>query len=204
MKPIFLASQSERRSMLLLQLGLQFETILPQIQETPISTGSDTEIVQIVQSNALRKAQSLLNSVNEGIIISGDTLIVTGNNQVLGKPQTQDEAFQMLQSLVGTWHRIISAVAVVDAITKNSLVRHLWTRIKFRNVTDDEIRHYVSTMEPLGKAGGYAIQGKGGFLVDRVEGSYTSVIGLPLELVIDLLDEFGVKIWQHWSTLEFE
>lgn len=200
MKRIFLASQSKRRSTLLLQLGLRFETILPQIQETVISTGSDTKIVEIVQSNALRKAQSLLNSVSEGLIISGDTLVVTKGNRILGKPQTHDEAIQMLLSLVDTWHRIISAVAVIDVITRNSLVRHLWTRIRFRKVSDEAIRQYVSTKEPFGKAGGYAIQGKGGFLVDRVEGSYTSVIGLPLELVIELLDEFGVKIWQYWST----
>ncbi|MFW9985134.1 MAG: Maf family protein [Candidatus Odinarchaeota archaeon] len=200
MKRIFLASQSKRRSTLLLQLGLRFETILPQIQETVISTGSDTKIVEIVQSNALRKAQSLLNSVSEGLIISGDTLVVTEDNRILGKPQTHDEAIQMLLSLVDTWHRIISAVAVIDVITRNSLVRHLWTRIRFRKVSDEAIRQYVSTKEPFGKAGGYAIQGKGGFLVDRVEGSYTSVIGLPLELVIELLDEFGVKIWQYWST----
>ncbi|MFX1491605.1 MAG: Maf family protein [Promethearchaeota archaeon] len=200
MKRIFLASQSKRRSTLLLQLGLRFETILPQIQETVISTGSDTKIVEIVQSNALRKAQSLLNSVSEGLIISGDTLVVTEDNRILGKPQTHDEAIQMLLSLVDTWHRIISAVAVIDVITRNSLVRHLWTRIRFRKVSDEAIRQYVSTKEPFGKAGGYAIQGKGGFLVDQVEGSYTSVIGLPLELVIELLDEFGVKIWQYWST----
>lgn len=200
MKRIFLASQSKRRSTLLLQLGLRFETILPQIQETVISTGSDTKIVEIVQSNALRKAQSLLNSVSEGLIISCDTLVVTEDNRILGKPQTHDEAIQMLLSLVDTWHRIISAVAVIDVITRNSLVRHLWTQIRFRKVSDEAIRQYVSTKEPFGKAGGYAIQGKGGFLVDQVEGSYTSVIGLPLELVIELLDEFGVKIWQYWST----
>ncbi|MFX1540689.1 MAG: Maf family protein, partial [Promethearchaeota archaeon] len=165
MKRIFLASQSKRRSTLLLQLGLRFETILPQIQETVISTGSDTKIVEIVQSNALRKAQSLLNSVSEGLIISGDTLVVTEDNRILGKPQTHDEAIQMLLSLVDTWHRIISAVAVIDVITRNSLVRHLWTRIRFRKVSDEAIRQYVSTKEPFGKAGGYAIQGKGGFLV---------------------------------------
>jgi septum formation protein len=199
MKLLFLASNSERRSTLLTQLGLQFQVISPTVKEIEISAGTDAQVIQTVENNALRKAQSV-RLTQDGLIISGDTLVVTRDNQVLGKPQTGEEAFDMLQQLNGTWHRVISAVAIVDTTTENSSVSHIWSRVRFHNIPPDVIRQYVSTAEPLGKAGGYAIQGLGGFLVEKVEGSFTAVVGMPFEILVPLLSEFDVQIWHYWKS----
>jgi septum formation protein len=199
MKLLFLASNSERRSSLLTQLGLQFQVLSPTVEELEISAGTDAQIIKTVEENALRKAQSV-QSTQDGLIISGDTLVVTRDNQVLGKPQTDEEAFDMLQQLNGTWHRVISAVAVIDTTTENSSVSHIWSRVHFHNLSPEVIRQYISTNEPIGKAGGYAIQGLGGFLVEEVEGSFTAVVGMPFELLVPLLSEFGVQIWHYWKS----
>ena len=199
MKLLFLASNSERRSTLLTQLGLQFQVFSPTVKEIEISAGTDAQIIQTVEKNALRKAQSV-RLTQDGLIISGDTLVVTRNNQVLGKPQTGEEAFEMLQQLNGTWHRVISEVAIVDTTTENSSVSHIWSRVRFHNIPPDVIRQYVSTAEPLGKAGGYAIQGLGGFPVEKVEGSFTAVVGMPFEILVPLLSEFDVQIWHYWKS----
>jgi len=199
MKLLFLASKSQRRSSLLTQLGLQFQVLYPTVEETEISAGTDAQIIKVVQDNALRKAQSV-KSTQDGLIISGDTLVVTKDNQVLGKPQTDEEAIEMLQQLNGTWHRVISAVAVVDTTTEKSSVSHIWSRVCFHNIPLEVIRQYVSTAEPIGKAGGYAIQGLGGFLVENVEGSFTAVVGMPFEILVPLLSEFDTQIWQYWKS----
>lgn len=199
MKLLFLASNSQRRSSLLTQLGLQFQVLSPTVEETEISAGTDAQIIKVVQDNALRKAQSV-KSTQDGLIISGDTLVVTRDNQVLGKPQTDDEAIEMLQQLSGTWHRVISAVAVIDTTTEKSSVSHIWSRVCFHTIPLEVIQQYVSTTEPIGKAGGYAIQGLGGFLVEKVEGSFTAVVGMPFEILVPLLSEFDVQIWHYWKS----
>lgn len=199
MKLLFLASNSERRSALLTQLGLHFQVLSPTVEELEISAGTDAQIIKAVEENALRKAQSV-QSTQDGLIISGDTLVVTRDNQVLGKPQTDEEAFDMLQQLNGTWHRVISAVAVIDTTTEKSLVSHIWSRVRFHNMPHEVIRQYISTDEPIGKAGGYAIQGLGGFLVEEVEGSFTAVVGMPFEILVPLLSGFDVQIWHYWKS----
>ncbi len=198
MKPLFLVSNSPRRASLLKQLGLQFEIQMPKSKEAVIQTGTDKDIVKTVRENALQKALSILPMIQQGLLISGDTLIVTEGNQILGKPKTSEEAFQMLMSLVGTTHRVISAVAVVDAMTTKSKVNHLWTQISFRKASFEELHCYIATKEPLRKAGGYAIQGKGGFLVEQIKGSYTAAMGLPVEILIPLLKQFGVSPTHYW------
>jgi len=193
MKPIFLASNSPRRATLLSQLGLRFEVRVPHAQEIVLESGSDKDIIHAVCENALQKALSILSVTDEGLIIGGDTLVVTNDSKVLGKPITNDEALHMLYTLVGKTHRVISAVAIVDAKTREAKVGHRWTRVTFRTPSEEELQQYVHSQEPLGKAGGYAIQGKGGVLVESIEGSYTGVVGLPIELVVLFLAHFGFQ-----------
>ena len=199
MKPIFLASKSKRRVNILIQLGLQFQILTPTHQENILRHGTDSEIIETVTANALQKARSLTGSLKEGLIVGGDTLVVTKDNHILGKPESTEDAFRMLQKLTGTWHRVVSAVAIIEANSGKYRTNHIWTRVYFRKVSEEAIRHYSSTKEPLDKAGGYAIQGKGGFLVEKIEGSYTNVIGLPVEILLPLLEEFEVKLWQYWD-----
>ncbi|MHA2405710.1 MAG: Maf family protein [Candidatus Hermodarchaeia archaeon] len=197
MIPLFLASKSSRRAALLKHLGLTFEIHTPHGVEKTLKTGSDDDIINVVCHNALQKAFSVLPSIDNGFIIGGDTLVVTDTNLVLGKPKTSDEALQMLQGLAGKQHRVISAVAIVDASSKAKRVGYKWTTVTFRKISDDELRKYVLTQEPIGKAGGYAIQGKGGALVESINGSYTAVIGLPIELVVSFLSHFGLQPNQY-------
>lgn len=198
MKPIFLASHSSRRASLLSQLGLKFQVLTPFVEETKVFGTTEAEIIQQTKQNALHKAESVQEMVGEGVIISGDTVIVTQNLQVLGKPATSADALAMLKQLVGTWHRVLSAVVIASANLAQVTVDHAWTTVSFRQVPLKILHHYIATKEPLGKAGGYAIQGKGGFLVTRIMGSPSAVIGLPLELVVSLLSKHGIEIWQYW------
>jgi septum formation protein len=197
MIPLFLASKSPRRAALLKHLGLTFEIRTPRSQEKTLRSGTDNEIVDTVCHNALQKVLSILPTINIGLVIGGDTLVVTEANLVLGKPKTSDEAFQMLQGLSDKQHRVISAVAIVDASSKAKRIGHKWTKVTFRKASDGELQKYVLTQEPIGKAGGYAIQGKGGTLVESIEGSYTAVIGMPVELVVSFLAHFGLQPNQY-------
>ncbi|MFX1318888.1 MAG: Maf family protein [Promethearchaeota archaeon] len=199
-EPLFLASNSPRRAKLLTQLGFEFTVCSPQNQEMYLKQGSDDEIVKLANENALQKALSVLPTIEQGIILSGDTLVVTDDNMVLGKPKSPEEALSMLQKLVGRTHRVISAVAVVEVTKKKTRQGHVWAKVTFQHASEQALNEYVLTREPLGKAGGYAIQGKGAFLVKEIEGSYTSVIGLPVELVLSLLSEFGITPHSNSSS----
>ncbi|MFW9934050.1 MAG: Maf family protein [Candidatus Thorarchaeota archaeon] len=194
MKPLFLASNSPRRATVLSQLGLEFTVLKPFYKEIILESGSDDEIVNITGQNALQKALSVRSIINHGLIISGDTLVVTDQNKILGKPKTPDEAFQMLHQLVGRTHRVISAVAIVDVVTEKSKTDYVWTKVTFHSLSDADLHQYLRTEESLGKAGGYAIQGKGRLLVKSIEGSYTAVVGLPIEVVVSLLRHFGIQL----------
>ena len=199
MKPLFLASQSPRRAQLLSQLGLEFQVLKPSIEETNVLGLTEEEIIKQTEQNALLKGESVLNMIDEGIVISGDTVIMTQDHQVLGKPITPAMALTMLKQLAGTWHRVLSAVAVISTEPYQATVDHVWTTVTFRETSLDVLKKYIATTEPLGKAGGYAIQGKGAFLVTQISGSPSAVIGLPLELVVELLQIHGIKIWQCWT-----
>jgi septum formation protein len=194
---LFLASKSPRRAALLQHLGLTFEIRTPRSKEKIIRSGSDNEIVDTVRYNALQKVFSILPTIENGLVIGGDTLVVTETNLVLGQPKTSDEALQMLQGLSGKSHRVISAVAIVDASSKAKRIGHKWTKVTFRKTSDDELQKYILTKESIGKAGGYAIQGKGGTLVESIEGSFTAVIGMPVELVVSFLAHFGLQPNQY-------
>jgi septum formation protein len=206
MPQLFLASASPRRAALLTQLGISFQVVTPTVEEAENTEGSIRTIGRLVVANALGKAKSVAAHVQEGLVIAGDTVVLTNKGRSLGKPETPENALAMLRQLVGTWHRVLSAVAVVDAATRKSRARLASARVRFRQVSDTDLRHYVETGEPLDKAGAYAIQGLGSFLVERVTGSYTAVVGFPVELVVDLLTEFGFFLPDHWvkSSLQRE
>jgi len=199
MPPLYLASASPRRAALLSQLGVPFQVIAPKAEEAHATGGPVRIVGRVVLANALRKAKVVAAQVAEGLVIAGDTLVLTDKGKGLGKPQTAEKAMTMLRQLVGTWHRVLSGVAIVDARTRKSRVRLASARVWFRPTPETALRRYVATGEPLDKAGAYAIQGLGSFLVARVSGSYTAVIGFPLELVVTLLEDFGFVVPDHWA-----
>jgi len=198
MPSLYLASASPRRAALLAQLGVRFQVVPPTVQETEIVEGSVYTVGRVVKANALSKARSVSLQLAEGLVIAGDTVVLTNEGKSLGKPQTPENALAMLRQLVGTWHRVLSAVAVVDVATGKSRTRLASARVWFRPAPDADLHRYVDAGEPLDKAGAYAIQGLGAFLVDRVSGSYTAVVGFPMELIVRLLAEFGFSLPDHW------
>jgi len=150
-------------------------------------------LTDAVAGLALRKAQAVAGRLSRGVVLGADTVVVI-DGTALGKPADAAEAAAMLRRLRGRQHEVITGVAVVDAATGREASAAVVTRVLMAAYTDADIDAYVSTGEPLDKAGAYAIQDRGGTLVDGFVGSYTNIIGLPLEETRRLLERFGVAV----------
>ncbi len=187
---IILASASPRRKELLRQIGIVF-TSAPASVDERILPGETPEAYAV--RVALDKARTAATRAGEGIVIAADTIVVL-NETILGKPADARDAERMLSLLSGRVHRVITGLVVLDAETGTVLTGAGDTRVWFRTLTGSEIAAYVKTGEPLDKAGAYGIQGKGALLVDRIEGCYFNVVGLPLSLLGEMLGKFGVNV----------
>lgn len=178
---VILASRSPRRVELLSQLGVKFEVLPADIDESPIG---NEKAVQYVERLAREKAR-VVAAKRDGIVLGADTTVEI-DNEIFGQPIDQDDAKRMLRRLSGRTHEVHTAVAVVkNGVTRSVVVT---TRVCFVPVTDELLTWYLQTNEWQGKAGAYAIQGLGGTLVDFVRGSYSNVVGLPLRQTADLLN----------------
>jgi septum formation protein len=187
---IILASNSPRRKGLLTQIGLSF-TVAPADVDESVLPGESPEAYAV--RVALDKARIAAERAGEGIVIAADTIVVVGDI-ILGKPSGPADARRMLSMLSGRGHEVITGLAVVDAATGRFTVRTSATQVWFRELSDREIASYVATGEPLDKAGAYGIQERGALLVERIEGCYSNVVGLPLSLLGEMLREFGVSL----------
>jgi len=187
---IILASNSPRRKELLTQIGLTF-TVAPADADESVLPGElpETYAVRV----ALDKARIAAERAEEGIVIAADTIVAIGDT-ILGKPIDAHEAENMLALLAGKEHRVVTALAVIDAATARITTRLSVTKVWFRELSGREIAAYVATGEPLDKAGAYGIQERGALLVERIEGCYSNVVGLPLSLLGEMLREFGVDL----------
>jgi septum formation protein len=150
-------------------------------------------LADAVAALALAKAHAVARRVGEGVILGADTVVVV-DGEALGKPVDPADARAMLRRLQGREHEVITGVAVVDARTGRSGARAVVSRVRMAEYGEPEIERYVATGEPLDKAGAYAIQGQGGALVAGLEGSFSNVVGLPLEETAGLLAAFGVAV----------
>jgi nucleoside triphosphate pyrophosphatase len=187
--PLLLASASPRRKQLLRQIGIPFRTITNRVREDNLSR----DPLRNARLLAEAKAHAVVEKFEGSWILGADTIVVLGR-VVLGKPADEDEAFAMLRQLSGREHRVITGFCLVASDAKTSYSEAVVTRVTFRVLTKKEILGYVATGEPFGKAGGYAIQGIGAFLVKGISGSYTNVVGLPLcALVSALLANGAIK-----------
>lgn len=185
-----LASASPRRRELLEGLGLRFEVRPAKIDE---STGSGESAHAYVQRLAVEKARSIAARNPEALVLGADTVVVL-DREILGKPKDPSEAKQMLRRLSGRAHTVLTAIAVCGPIEEATVVS---TRVQFRTLGDEEIDWYVKTKEPFDKAGAYAIQGIGSFLVQQIEGSFSNVVGLPLAETLQMLGRAGMEF--PWS-----
>ncbi len=186
---IVLASASPRRRELLAQVGITFQVVPSEADETLLA--GETPESHVVRLSC-DKAMEVAGRPHQGgrWFIGSDTVVVR-DGAILGKPADADEAASMLASLSGRSHRVISGYAVHDRRSGRTLSAAVATRVFFKNLTRREIEGYIATGEPFDKAGAYAIQGVGAFMIPRIEGSYTNVVGLPLCAVISALEELG-------------
>jgi septum formation protein len=190
---LILASASPRRRDLLAACHIPFEIIPSLIDEHPLPGESPPAYVRRL---ALAKAESVAQGRPEAVVLGADTT-VTIDGLILAKPESHDEARQMLHRLCGREHEILTGVAVVAGETAGcvgdrSAQTMVASRVLMRQFTPATVEWYIATGEPMDKAGAYAVQGLGGALVERVEGSYTNVVGLPLGETLALLRRFGI------------
>lgn len=186
---IVLASASPRRSELLAQVGVRFQVIPSDTDEVLLGEETaEAHAVRLSRDKALEVARRP--TVVGRWFIGSDTVVVL-DDAILGKPADRAAARAMLKSLSGRGHRVISGYAVHDRVSGRTISAAVITQVFFKELTHREIEGYIATGEPFDKAGAYAIQGIGSFMVPRIEGSYTNVVGLPLCEVIAALEELG-------------
>jgi septum formation protein len=185
---LILASESPRRRYLLEQAGLSFSVIPSSFDESSVPMQSPEIYVKIL---AEAKAGKISDAYPESWVIGADTVVVIGD-AVLGKPDSKAEARSMLKRLSGQVHRVFTGYAIYCKAKNVKFSETVKTDVLFKNLTDQEIEWYIHTKEPFDKAGAYAIQGLGTFLVKSVSGSYTNVVGLPVCEVIEFLIKNGV------------
>jgi septum formation protein len=189
---IILASASPRRSELLKQVGFEFEIIPSQADEREIAGESPEEHVIRLSLDKAREV-STRDDIDGRWVIGSDTIVLR-DTEILGKPADKEDAARMLRSLSGRTHQVLSGYAILDRGTGENRTAAVTTRVTFRSLTDAEITGYIATGEPTDKAGSYAIQGLGAFMVSRIEGSYSNVVGLPLCEVVQALETLGAPV----------
>lgn len=189
-EPIILASASPRRKELLCQARIPFKIRPSDVDEAVEMTGSPAEKAEML---AYYKALDVAKKTPAGIVLGADTIVVL-DDVIFGKPVDDSNAFFMLSSLSGREHSVITGLALIDSAKGIVKKGHELTRVRFAKLTSEEIRYYISTGEPEGKAGAYAVQGIGAMLVENIQGCYTNVVGLPLMKLRKILEEFGIYV----------
>jgi septum formation protein len=188
--PLILASTSPRRRELLALLGIPFDVKSPSFEERLVAA---CPAIEQVQSFAQGKAQSIAGQEPEAIIVGSDTVIEV-DHDVLGKPDDLAEARAMLRRLAGRDHHVRTAVALVCSTRAINVVALSTAVVRMKRFEERVHERYLATGESLGKAGAYSIQGRGGDLVDSIDGDFPTVVGLPLRLVAQLLTQAGVRV----------
>ena len=185
-----LASASPRRAEILKTLGVDFETVAPNVVEEQLDGEPPSDFVTRA---ARARVASVAAAVDSGFVVGADTVVVI-DGRPLGKPKSPEAAREMLRSLSGRWHAVMTGLAVRDVETSREVAEHDKTLVRFRDLTDEEIDDYVATDEPLDKAGAYGIQGRGMLFVEEIAGSYHNVVGLPATLLQRLVRRLGASL----------
>lgn len=189
-KKIVLASASPRRKELLEKLGFEF-TVEASNSDEAVRPGVEPH--ELAESLSREKASMVGRNHRNALVIAADTFILL-DDMVLGKPASETEARDMLQRITGRQHSVITGFTILDTASNKAISESVETRVYMRKLTLKEIDAYVKTGEPLDKAGAYAIQGLGSVIVERIEGDYFNVIGLPLSALTESLKEFGIYV----------
>lgn len=196
MKKIILASASPRRKLLLEQIDIPFEIIESEIAEDVPNSPYDG-----VKALACKKAYAVANTLKEPAIIIGADTMIAFKGKLLGKPGDNLAALENLRKLQGNKHTVYTGVCVIVKESNGEMSEYTFvddTDVYMRNMSDDEILMFLNTKEYMDKAGGYAIQGKGALMIERIDGDYNTVVGLPLTKLYLLFKKIGINIEDYW------
>ncbi|MCP4715013.1 MAG: septum formation protein Maf [Deltaproteobacteria bacterium] len=194
MQRLVLASTSPRRVRMLKRLGVEFEQIASCFCE-PAHDGR-TSAAEYVQANARGKADRVAAQVTSGLVIGCDTIVVY-RRRVLGKPATRSDAREYLRLLRGKTHAVYSGLCIIDADSGVVCCDYEKTLVRFRGISDAELDSYLAAINPMDKAGAYAIQGAGAIIVSGISGCYYNVVGFPLAKLEQLLELCGVSLFDY-------
>lgn len=189
---IVLASKSPRRREILSNIGMKFDIMECDVDETICGTSMKPE--DVVKSLALRKAEYAAKKIDcDAYIIGADTIVVL-DSKIMGKPKDKENAAKMLRCLSGRWHNVYSGICVMNSRSGEYYTDFESTAVKIKELSDSEIHRYVESGEPMDKAGSYAIQGIGGLIVERIDGCYFNVVGLPVFKLSRLMEKFNINL----------
>lgn len=186
---LVLASNSPRRGELLAQAGIEFEIVPPEVAER---SDPNFALSELTTWNAVRKGLAVARAYPGRVVLAADTLVAL-DGKVIGKPNDLEGAVRILQELSGRVHQVCSAVFVGHLARGRTGVFQEISHVRFKRLGQTAIRKYVARVNPLDKAGGYAAQGHGADIIEQIEGSYTNVVGLPMERTLPLLARFGIR-----------
>ncbi len=187
---LVLASVSPRRASLLREYGYVFDVLKPPLDE-PAVPAEGILPAQFAEALSYYKARSVAERVDQGVILAGDTVVAVGN-VLFGKPADRVDARRILEHLSGTTHQVITGITLINAATGDRVIEHDATAVTMKPLATHEVEAYLDTDAWQGKAGAYGIQDRGDAFVTHTDGSFTNVVGLPMELVSDLLEQWGI------------
>lgn len=190
MRKIILASSSPRRAEILENLGIAFDIIPSDYDEPKVNKSPEELVCYYAKNKALNVA---CKSKEDDIIIAADT-IVTIDDTIIGKPKSKEDAFNILSRLSGKEHNVITGIYIICSKAGLYHGDYEKTKVFFKNLSHREIWDYINTEEPMDKAGAYGIQGLGGLFVEKIEGNYYNVVGLPINKIYSVLRDWGVNL----------
>jgi septum formation protein len=194
MRQIILASSSPRRKKFFTDLFGNNFTVHPSSYEENNDLNMPPE--KLTEKHAIGKARNVAKHYRTGVVIAADAFVVL-NNEILGKPKDEKDAFNMLKEQSGQWTKVISGLAVIDIDNRKEYIEHETTKVLMAKMTDDEIIDYIKTKDPMDKAGAFGIQDRGTIFVEKIEGCYSNVVGLPLPRLHKILRKTGIKIFDY-------
>jgi len=202
LKKIILASKSIDRSEILNRAGISFETFITNIDEEKYKAKfSDVHelVKELAKAKALFARNNISDNASDSIIIAADT-VVELDGKIIGKAQNEEEAFKILKKLIGRTHKLITGIAITETKNPKIVVDSDITFVEFLRLSDEEIMQYIKTCEWKGRAGAYSINDKASFFINKINGSSSNVIGLPMHKLFEILrKEFKINLFQFMS-----
>lgn len=196
---IVLASASPRRREILENTNIKFDIISSSIDELVLEGESPCHMVMRL---AFEKGIDIASKRKSDLVISADTIVVL-DNKVLGKPKDEDEARNMITSLSGKTHQVITGISLINLENNKKIIDYVISNVKFKNLSENDINDYIKTKESLDKAGAYGIQGYGALLVEEIQGDYFNIVGLPVSKLSDLLKiHFNINLFAEGDLSE--